>query len=310
MLAIVLELQAHGRRRAEDLAATFEVSRRTIYRDVQALCETGVPVIAEPGSGYSLVDGYFLPPIRFSGDEALMLLFGADLMAYSFDTDYAAAASAAARKIAGLLTPTTRDEVASLREQIHFVQPASALAAPIDAQLRLIRHAIIARRAMRCRYRRAGGETAELRVIDPYALVSSDGVWYVSGYCHLRGAPRVFRLSRMDALELLLQRFERPPQISLAEHRADDRSIEAKVLIAPPAARQAQERRSFFTIAEEPTPDGLLVTLLLRDERDIIGWVLNFGGQARVIAPTTLRELVHAEARAILGAVESGADRC
>jgi len=62
LLAIVLELQAQGKRRAEDLAATFEVGKRTIYRDIQALCEAGVPVISTPGQGYSLVEGYFLPP--------------------------------------------------------------------------------------------------------------------------------------------------------------------------------------------------------------------------------------------------------
>src|SRR5436190_707601 len=61
LLAMVLELQTHGTRRAEDLAATFEISKRTVYRDVEALCEAGVPVVAVPGLGYRLMAGYFLP---------------------------------------------------------------------------------------------------------------------------------------------------------------------------------------------------------------------------------------------------------
>ena len=85
LLAIVLELQAHGWRRAEDLAATFEVSKRTIYRDVLALGEAGVPLVAEPGRGYRLPDGYFLPPLRFSVEEAVMLLLGSDVVAQAFD---------------------------------------------------------------------------------------------------------------------------------------------------------------------------------------------------------------------------------
>src|SRR5262249_31219100 len=92
LLAIVLELQRKGARRAEDLAATFETSKRTIYRDVQALCESGVPVVAQPGVGYSLVEGYFLPPVSFSLDEATMLLLGADSAAQNFDAQYRAAA--------------------------------------------------------------------------------------------------------------------------------------------------------------------------------------------------------------------------
>jgi len=92
LLAIVLELQGRGRCRAEDLARTFEVSTRTTYRDIQALCEAGVPIVSIPGRGYSLMEGYFLPPLSFSTDEATMLLLGSDVMAASFDEQYRAAA--------------------------------------------------------------------------------------------------------------------------------------------------------------------------------------------------------------------------
>jgi len=73
LLAIVLELQGKGRQRAEDLAATFETSKRTIYRDIQALGEAGVPLISVPGRGYSLMKGYFFTPIELyygRGDDA------------------------------------------------------------------------------------------------------------------------------------------------------------------------------------------------------------------------------------------------
>jgi predicted DNA-binding transcriptional regulator YafY len=70
------------------LAATFEVTKRTIYRDMLALLESGVPVVSVPGQGYSLVEGYFLPPVRFSTDEALLLLLGANFAAQNFDAQY------------------------------------------------------------------------------------------------------------------------------------------------------------------------------------------------------------------------------
>src|SRR6185369_16491558 len=92
LLAIVLELQAKGWQRAEDLAETFEISKRTIYRDMDALAESGVPVVSSPGQGYSLIEGYFLPPVHFSPDEAIMLLLGAEFMAQSFDAQYRSAA--------------------------------------------------------------------------------------------------------------------------------------------------------------------------------------------------------------------------
>ena len=85
LLAIVLELQGKGHQRAEDLAETFETSKRTIYRDMLALGEAGVPIVSIPGRGYSLMQGYFLPPLSFTTDEATMLLLGSDLMAHNFD---------------------------------------------------------------------------------------------------------------------------------------------------------------------------------------------------------------------------------
>ena len=80
LLAIVLELQRRRRSycRAEDLAMHFEVSKRTIYRDVQALCEAGVPIVAAERQGYALIDGYFLPPLHLTTDEALILALGSE----------------------------------------------------------------------------------------------------------------------------------------------------------------------------------------------------------------------------------------
>jgi len=123
LLAIVLELQGRGRQRADDLASIFEVSKRTIYRDIEALCQMGVPVVSVPGRGYSLVEGYFLPPLRFTTDEAIMLTLGSDVMAQSFDADYRLAAESARRKIEGALKEQVRHAIGPIAspDRILFV---------------------------------------------------------------------------------------------------------------------------------------------------------------------------------------------
>ncbi len=121
LLAIVLELQAKKQVRAEDLADTFEVSKRTIYRDIMALDESGVPIVAIPGQGYSLVEGYFLPPLSFSSDEAIMLLLGADFVAQNFDAQYRGAAQTAGHKIMAVLPDKLRTEVEYLESSIRFI---------------------------------------------------------------------------------------------------------------------------------------------------------------------------------------------
>jgi predicted DNA-binding transcriptional regulator YafY len=88
LLAIVLELQRKEVVRAEDLATLFEVSVRTIYRDIQVLSEAGVPIIGATGTGYSLMEGYFLPPVSFTVEEAVTLLIGTDFIQQRFDYDY------------------------------------------------------------------------------------------------------------------------------------------------------------------------------------------------------------------------------
>src|SRR5215204_5582582 len=99
LLAIVLMLQAKKQMHAEDLAATFEISKRTIYRDILALDEVGIPIVSIPGRGYSLVEGYFLPPLTFYTDEAIMLLLGADFVGQNFDAQYRNAAQSARYKL-------------------------------------------------------------------------------------------------------------------------------------------------------------------------------------------------------------------
>src|SRR5215831_9413854 len=152
LLAILLELQAKRLLRAEDLAATFETSKRTIYRDILALCEAGVPIISEPGKGYSLMEGYFLPPLTFGPDEATMLLLGADVMAGSFDAEYRAAAGWAARKIENVLSDALREKVRRLQDSIRFVSVETPTRPAERLIMQQLRRAILNQQTVSFRY--------------------------------------------------------------------------------------------------------------------------------------------------------------
>lgn len=309
LLAIVLELQAKGRQRAEDLAATFETSKRTIYRDVLALGEAGVPIVSIPGQGYSLMKGYFLPPLSFTTDEATMLLLGSDLMAQNFDAQYRAAAQSAGRKIEGVLPDKLRDEVHYLQNSIVFV--ARSLDTPESEQrvllLQQLRRAIIQRSTVRfcyqSRYAREGKGEQTTREADPYGLVHFPNGWHLVAYCHLRQDIRNFRLDRMDHLEILPRTFQRPSSFVMKhdpEREREARSITVRVLFDHEIARWVQEARSYYITHEEDTPDGLLVTLQVRHESEIIPWLLSWGQHARVLEPESLHRRMMEEAEGIL----------
>ncbi len=303
LLAIVLELQGKGKLRAEDLASIFETSKRTIYRDIQALSEAGVPLVAVPGQGYALVEGYFLPPLSFTTDEATMLLLGSDFMAQSFDAQYRAAAQSASRKIDGVLKAQVRDEVRYLRENIRFIASNTPEQRGSSETLAQLRRAIIERTTVRFHYYpryREGNQPPTTRQADPHALMHIGDAVYLTAYDHTRLAIRNYRLDRIDNLTLLAKHFTRRADFRFEGPRMDERSAIIRVLFDHEVTRWAQEQRSFFTVGEEQTSDGLLVTLAARQERDVLGWLLGWGRHVRVLEPESLRRLVTAEAEAII----------
>jgi predicted DNA-binding transcriptional regulator YafY len=307
LLAIVLELQARGRQRAEDLAATFETSKRTIYRDMLALGEAGVPVVSIPGLGYSLMEGYFLPPLSFSSEEATMLLLGSGVMAHNFDAQYREAAQAAGRKIASVLPEKLREEVQYLQDAIRIVSASAS--EENQAKLQSLRRAIIEHTTVRFIYHTRHSSTGETqtqqtREADPYRLIYINQTWHLSAYCHLRQAMRNFRLDRIEHLQLLPQTFNRLPHLQnwSGETRRKDApdNTTVRVLFDHAVARWVRENRPYYFTYEEETEQGLLVTLRIRQESEILGWLLSWGRHVRVLTPDTLRERLIAEAETML----------
>jgi len=305
LLAIILELQAKGWQRAEDLAATFEISKRTVYRDMLALAESGVPLVSIPGQGYSLVEGYFLPPLSFSTDEALILLLGADFMAQNFDAQYRLAAHSAMQKIEVILPEALRETVDYLRASMKFVAYNPLDDAIRPDLLQRVRRAIIQRRRVRFEYHTRFADdpatAVKTREADPLGLVHYTAAWYMVAFCHLRHDVRNFRLDRIDKLTLLESTFSRPANFQLRQDsRHQQRNLVIRALFAPEIARWVREERNFFTVSEEDTADGLLVTFNVRQASEIFSWLLHWGKQVRIIEPDSLRQQMADEAEAIL----------
>lgn len=302
LLAILLELQAKRWQRAEDLAATFEVSKRTIYRDMLALAESGVPLVSIAGQGYSLVEGYFLPPLSFTTDEAIMLLLGTDFVGRNVDAQYQTAARTAMSKIEAVLSPSLRAEVAYLQRSIQFVALNTQTRQEV---LAAVRRAIIQRRRVRFEYRarfpNEDDDTPLIREVEPYGLICFNGTWFLAGHDHYREDRRHFRLDRiLGDVAVLPQSFERPPDFRVGERPQEEREIEVRLLFDPETARWVRETPSFFQVAAEDYPEGLFVTLRIRRYEEIMQWILGWGSHVQVLEPDDLRERLAEESRAML----------
>lgn len=296
LLALVLELRTRGTARAQDLARTFGTSKRTIYRDIQALSEAGVPVVSVMGEGYRLAEGYFLPPLAFSEDEATLLLLGLGVIADSFDRDYAAAAASARRKIIGVLSDSTRAHAARMQNTLMLGNPQRMQPSELES-LRMLRRAILTTRTVRFRYfsRHPGDGRVSLREADPYSLFCMNNTWFMTAYCHLRQDRRMFRLSRMEALTVTAQTFDRPADYVIT----DDRQVLVRLLFSEDVQLWINEDNFYYIDRREPHPDGTLVTLRVRHSDEVVQWVLGWGRHVRVLEPDSLRERLLEEAEGL-----------
>jgi predicted DNA-binding transcriptional regulator YafY len=301
MLAIVIELQRKGVLRAEDLAARFETSTRTIYRDIQALSEAGVPVAGAPGVGYSLMEGYFLPPVSFTAEEAVGLLIGTDFVKVRLDAEYGAKARSAQEKIEVILPESVREESERIRSTLRLLHESGTRTGGYEREiLEPLRRAILQKRRVRFRYSKDApapeGYGHNDRTVDPYGLVYSQGVWMLVAFCGLRQDIRHFRLSRMGELEVLEDTFRILPGFHFPDYRpADNRNVIVRMMVDQTIADRVQESNTFYMESFEPGEGGWLAQFRVRQVEDILRWTLGWGAAVRVLEPESLRERVREE---------------
>ncbi|AVR00200.1 transcriptional regulator [Oceanobacillus iheyensis] len=306
LLAIVLELQRKEVVRAEDLATRFETSARTIYRDIQALSEAGVPIIGTPGAGYSLMEGYFLPPISFTVPEAVSLLIGADFIEQQFDDDYRVRAQVARGKIEVILPESVRNETSRVRKAMRLlIYDKQVTPSKEKEYLEKIRRAILDERKISFHYVKkladSDGNRHSVRTVAPYGLVLVQGSWMLVARCDLRLDIRHFRLSRMTELIDLAEPFERPAHFNLREYTPpDNRHLRVRLRFNQDIADKVKESNNHYIEDMEEHQDGLHVVLRVRQLDELLQWVLGWGASVIVLEPESFRNLIREEAQKII----------
>ena len=196
LTGILIALQG-GTRSASQLAQRFEVSRRTIMRDIDGLGELGVPVVALAGrfGGYRIAEGFWLPPLHLSSDEATTLLFALDTVGEVATSPLGAPHRSVVDKLHAALTPDVRAETARNLASLHASREHSVPGADVLASVRV---ATLERSWRRIDYRSPDRTTT--RVILPLTVFTARGRWYVEAVDSLREAIRVFRIDRITAI--------------------------------------------------------------------------------------------------------------
>lgn len=212
LFQIIQYLQGRRLTTARQLADKLEVSERTIYRDIQDLMASGVPIDGEAGVGYVLRSGFHLPPLMFTPEEMQALIVGVRLIDAWGGEKLSAAATEALVKIETVLSPRLK---ASLRNP-RIYAPVFSDRKDLAPRLDVLGAAVNDRHKLRLHYHRED-MTASERVVWPLGLVFWGSVWTLMAWCELRADFRMFRVDRIVEFEVLEAEYEETARISLQQ---------------------------------------------------------------------------------------------
>ncbi len=213
LTAILIQIQTKRIVTAAELSEKFHVSKRTIYRDIRALESAGVPVVTEEGKGYTLMEGYKIPPVMFTEKQANALILAEQLVLKNNDSSFVQDYTEAIDKIKSILRYAVKDKVNELTERTQYneiLQQERTSSYLSDIQYALTNHLLVD-----MEYVNIDG-TKTKRLIEPFALLSTEN-WYLIAWCRLRKEFRFFRLDRVQKIILLTEKFE-PHNMTLQEY--------------------------------------------------------------------------------------------
>ncbi len=290
LMALTLYLQGHRISRAEDMASHFEVSLRTVYRDIAALSEAGVPVIAEAGVGYSLMRGYHVPPVMFTPDEAAALATAGVLTRQMTDDSIDGSMQSALLKIRAVLPA---------KQQLHLervessTQLSESRTRPHRASILELQSALAERRIVHLAYRTGGREEVTHRDVEPIGLVHYMTYWHFVAWCRLRNDVRDFRIDRIEDMAVQNETFQPRDGVTLQEVIERDHSMETvkvRIHFDHFSIDRARRERALGIVHDEPDEHGATLTLSTGCYDWLVGWLLSFQTSATILDSPELKE--------------------
>ena len=297
--AMLIHLQSKRIVKAEEMADRFEISLRTVYRDVRALMEAGVPIGSEAGKGYFIVDGFHLPPVMFSQDEASALLLAGKLVEKMTDRSVRAAFESALVKIKSVLKDPEKDRLEYLHAHIevwrreHESQPDFP-----NRFLTDIQQSVVKKEILEMDYQASYRDDCTSRMVEPIGLFYYGSAWHLIAWCHLRNDYRDFRADRIKELHHTGKPFANQNLLSLQEYlntitRHHDDMQKVAVLFDKEAARYVGEQKYMHGfVTEEETGDKVRITFLTRYLHGLARWLLGYGRYAIIEHPQGLRDIM------------------
>ena len=300
LTAILIYLQGRRRTTLEALEDRFEVGRRTIFRDIKALLEAGVPIGGDAGQGYFIVEGYHLPPVVFSKEEAASILTGQKLIEHWTDTKTHQTFTKAMDKVKAVLKYRDQAFLENLEKQISVVpHPGRQFQQSLDLHLEELQYAAASNRCIEILYFSPAREEGVRRVVEPLGLVNYSSKWHLIGYCRLRKSLRDFRTDRISELCFLRESFDpgqHPDYMEfLNETLTGTDAREVQIHLSRMVYRMIGDQKYYMGLtAEKRIGDWVAMTFYTASIDYFARWLLSFGNQVKVINPDDLKMKISA----------------
>ncbi|GAB4118312.1 MAG: WYL domain-containing protein [Candidatus Caldatribacteriota bacterium] len=306
LINLILLIRNQPGIKVKDLANIFETCKRTIYRDFNTLSLAGFPVYSAPGKdgGYFLTPDYFLPPLRFTCEEAASLLISIKFFLKQKGFPYQEHIQLALAKLEGALGSDSRDYIQKIDKQISIYLGKLKDYQDYNDVFQKINQAILEKRQIQIKYYTITRDKLTDRKLDPLHLMFKGGFWYLIAFCHWREEIKIFRIDRIREITLTKNIFQTPTDFSLSSYlgkswqvvrgECEPQKIEIKIFL--PASRWVREERRHPTQEIIPLNDEVILFKVEVDSFiEIKKWILQLGSCAQVLQPKSLREEIQEE---------------
>jgi len=305
--AILLMLQSRRKVTAQQLADHFETSVRTIYRDVRVLEEAGVPVGAEAGLGYFLMDGYSLPPVMLTKEEAAAMLMGEKLLDKFGDVSMNREIKNAMQKIRAVLRTNDKDFLETLEENMsvfRFKRDKLDDDSFPNHFIAGIQQALVKQQVIEIEYYSLHSDEVSKRKVEPIGLSHIHGSWHLFAWCRLRKDVRDFRSDRIKSLHLLDEKYDKaklPTLEAIAETFYNPKELKRiAIRLDNSIPKSATDMKYYLGVVEENKKEHHTEMVFLHYSlKEFAKWLVFWGDKVTIVEPEELVQEMKALSRVL-----------
>lgn len=295
--AILIQLQSRRVVKAGDIAERFNISLRTVYRDIKTLEEAGIPLIGEAGVGYSIMDGYRLPPVMFTREEATAFLTAEKLMEKLTDPLSDENFKSAMYKIRSVLRTAEKVFLENIDGHIEVMKSRRTSGSKLDLNpLQLILKGIAQKNVLAINYFAAHNQQKSERSIEPVGVFYQDNYWHLIAWCRLREDYRDFRLDRISGISLSTVQFssQHPNLKEFISRSAQEKNLQTVIIRVEKKVLPYINEQKYYNgyVAEQEIDGKIEITFLTEYLEGFVRWLMMYGDMAEVITPDSLKERV------------------